>query len=643
MLVAGFTACCTSAAWAVAVRRRVTGQIARLERMVADAAADRPDVPPGRDLHSLVDAVGTLLDEVRRGRRSWTIEERSSDLTVVIDGQGVIDHASAAAHSMLGRPATWMTGKHLAALVHPEDRVRVDDLRTPSGEVRIHTYEEVRLSHLHGHWVATEVTVVDLRDRDRDRWALHIRDVSDRKAREEALVRQALYDPLTGLANRALFREHVDKALARLRRTPARPHAVLFVDLDGFKTINDSLGHAAGDQVLAEVGRRMQHWMRPGDTAARLGGDEFAVLLENTSQTDTGLLATRILEVLLSPILVQGKEVVLTGSIGIALSEAGQDSETLLRNADAAMYTAKAAGKGQYRLFEPEMHHAAMRRLDLEADLRRAIGRSELFLAYQPIVDLADNRVTGTEVLARWQHPERGLIPPLDFITVAEDSGFIRDLGRFILEQACHQAKAWHDRFPDVEPLRVCVNTSVRQIEQVEFFDEVARVLRESGLDGQSLTLEITESLFMNDFAATVQKLRRLKGLGVKLAVDDFGTGYSSLSYLRSLPIDILKIDRSFVVGVTLGPEQSAVARAVVKLARTFNLQTVAEGIERPEQAAELLAIGADMGQGYWFSRPLPADAMETFLDASLSAGPAVRPRDAPPGGTELSLSERRR
>ncbi|MGH9283841.1 MAG: putative bifunctional diguanylate cyclase/phosphodiesterase, partial [Acidimicrobiales bacterium] len=314
---------------------------------------------------------------------------------------------------------------------------------------------------------------------------------------------------------------------------------------------------------------------------------------------------------------VQGKEVVLTASIGIALSEAGQDSDALLRNADAAMYTAKAAGKGQYRVFEPEMHQAAMRRLDLEADLRRAIGRNELFLAYQPIVDLASNRVTGTEVLARWEHPERGLIPPNDFISVAEDSGYIRDLGRFILEEACRQARAWHDRFPDAEPLRVCVNTSVRQIEQTELFDEVAAALRDSGLDGQCLTLEITESVFMSDFGATVQKLRRLKELGLTLAVDDFGTGYSSLAYLRSLPIDILKIDKSFVMGVTLGPEQSAVARAVVKLARTFNLATIAEGIERPEQAAELLAIGADMGQGYWFSRPLPAGAMSTFLEAS--------------------------
>jgi len=443
---------------------------------------------------------------------------------------------------------------------------------------------------------------------------LNVRDVTQRKAKEEDLLRRALYDPLTGLANRALFREHVEKALARLRRTPARPHAVLFADLDGFKTVNDSLGHAAGDEVLVEVGNRLRRWVRPGDTAARLGGDEFGVLLENTSEREASMLAGRILKVLLAPIFVQGKEVVLSGSIGIALSETGEDADELLRNADVAMYTAKASGKSQFRMFEAAMHTAALHRLDLEADLRRAIDKQELFLTYQPIFDLASRRLTGMEVLVRWMHPERGLIQPLDFIPLAEDTGLIRPLGRMILENACRQAKDWSASFPRQGGLRLCVNASVRQIEHPGFYDEVANALAMSGFDGRNLTLEITESLFMNDLEATVEKLSRLKGLGLKLAVDDFGTGYSSLSYLRSLPIDILKIDKSFVAGVTYGIEQSAVAQAVVKLARTFNLKTVAEGIETPEQSAQLLSIGADMGQGYWFSRPLRAPAMEGFL-----------------------------
>ena len=613
LLGAGLATGATTAACAIAVRRRVERHLRPLEVLVASAAGvlpapRRPDTTPAAaGLAGTVDTMTAVVSWLQRTEHLLAADERSPDLSLVVDATGLIRHASAAADSLLGRPAPWLTGKNVAALVHPDDRACLEDLRTRPVERGVRCYEELRLSHLHGHWVSADVTAVDITgpgESPDQRRVLHIRDVSDRKAHQESLARQALYDPLTGLANRALFREHVDKALGRLRRNPARPHAVLFVDLDGFKTVNDSLGHAAGDEVLAEVGRRMLRWLRPGETAARLGGDEFAVLLENSSEMDTALLAKRILDVLLTPIAVQGKEVVLSGSIGIALSEPGQDSEALLRNADAAMYTAKAAGKGSYRVFKPEMHHAAMRRLDLEADLRRAIRRDELFLAYQPIVDLATSRVTGVEVLVRWRHPERGLIPPLDFIAVAEDSGYIRPLGRFILEQACRQAREWQDRFPDVEPLRICVNASVRQIEQTDFFDEVVRALRDSGLDGRYLTLEITESLFMNDF----------------------GTGYSSLSYLRSLPIDILKIDQSFVAGVTHGAEQSAVARAIVKLARTFNLATVAEGVEHADQAAELLALGADMGQGYWFARPLAADAMEAYLSGSRLA------REQPPG-----------
>ncbi|HEV8115465.1 MAG TPA: EAL domain-containing protein, partial [Acidimicrobiales bacterium] len=549
------------------------------------------------------------------------ILEASADLTVILDGRGLITHASTAATAMLGRPSAWLAGQSFAGLAHPEDRPRLEDLGAGvAGPAR-----EVRLSHLQGHWVITEISGCDLRgDPDVGGIVLNIRDISARKAHEEDLVRRALYDPLTGLANRALFREHVEKALARLRRSPALPHAVLFVDLDSFKTVNDSLGHAAGDEVLVEVGNRLRRWVRPGDTAGRLGGDEFSVLLENTSETEVKVLAERILKVLLAPVLVQGKEVVLSGSIGIALSDSGEDADELLRNADVAMYTAKGAGKGQFRMFEPEMHHAALRRLDLEADLRRAIDEDELFLTYQPICDLATREVCGMEVLVRWQHPEQGLIQPLDFIPLAEDTGLIRPLGRLILERALRQAQEWAERFPRPRPLRVCVNASVRQIEHPGFYDEVANALACSGFDGRNLTLEITESLFMNDLQATIEKLSRLKELGLKLAVDDFGTGYSSLSYLRSLPIDILKIDKSFVAGVTFGVEQSAVAQAVVKLARTFNLKTVAEGIEQPEQAARLLAIGADMGQGYLFSRPLTALRMEMFLADGGTCGPAV-------------------
>jgi diguanylate cyclase (GGDEF)-like protein/PAS domain S-box-containing protein len=606
LLAAAAGALGLAAASGLAVHRRLVRPLGRLAATAARAAGEDTSART-----PLAASVTALVEEVERSRQAvaaGAIIEGSSDLTVILEADGLIRYASPAANTMLGRPSDWLAGQGLAGLVHPDDRGHLADLGSVS-------CVEVRLSHLQGHWVHTDVGTSDLRgDPDVTALVLNIRDVSDRKAQEQDLLRRALYDPLTGLANRALFREHVEKALARLRRTPALPHAVLFVDLDGFKTVNDSLGHAAGDEVLVEVGNRLRRWMRPGDTAARLGGDEFAVLLENTSELDAGLLAGRILKVLLTPVAVQGKEVVLTGSIGIALSETGEDADELLRNADVAMYTAKSAGKSQFRVFEPAMHHAALRRLDLEADLRRAIDKQELLLTYQPILDLSTDRITGMEVLVRWLHPDRGLIQPLDFIPLAEDTGLIRPLGKLILEAACRQGKDWATRFPQHQPLRLCVNASVRQIEHPAFYDEVANALAMSGFDGRNLTLEITESLFMNDLDATVEKLSRLKELGVKLAVDDFGTGYSSLSYLRSLPIDILKIDKSFVAGVTFGIEQSAVAHAVVKLARTFNLQTVAEGIETPEQAAQLRAIGADMGQGYWFSRPLRAPVLEAFL-----------------------------
>ena len=620
-----------AAASAAAVRHRLVRPLHHLAELAAAAAAGRETPAPAGPapaVSPLAAAIDDLVAEVERSRSSVlaaSILEGSPDLTVILDDEGRIRHASAATAGMLGRPAQWLHGQLLAGLAHPDDRARLDDVRSGGGGVGRPGRIEVRFSHLQGHWVPTDVGAINLRGDQRvGGVVLNIRDVTSRKSHEEDLLRRALYDPLTGLANRALFREHVEKALARLRRITARPHAVLFVDLDGFKTVNDSLGHAAGDEVLVEVGNRLSRLIRPGDTAARLGGDEFAVLLENPSESEAAELARRILQELPLPIAVQGKEVVLSGSIGIALGDTGADADELLRNADVAMYTAKAAGKSQFALFEPAMHHAAVRRLDLEADLRRAIDAQELFLTYQPIFELATGRLAGVEVLVRWRHPQRGLIQPLDFIPLAEDSGLIRPLGRFILAEACRQAQDWWQRYPQHRPLRLCVNASVRQIEDPAFYDVVAGVLARSGFDGGNLTLEITESLFMDDVQGTVEKLCRLKELGLKLAVDDFGTGYSSLSYLRALPIDILKIDKSFVAGVTLGVEQSAVAQAVVKLARTFNLQTVAEGVEQPEQAAQLQVIGADMGQGYWFSRPLTAPMMETFLAETVTRrGPA--------------------
>ena len=555
------------------------------------------------------------------------VTEWSPDLVVILGPEGLVRYASPSAMAMLGRPPDWLRGQPFAGVVHADDRSKLADLCRAQAPIepterRGPVVGELRLSRLNGDWVDTEVTVTDLTGDARvGNIVLNLRDARARKAAENKLRQMALYDSLTGLANRGLFRDHVERALAHRRRTKVC-HAVLFIDLDGFKTINDSLGHAAGDEILLSVADRLRFSVRPGDVIARLGGDEFAILIENTSESAAAFFAQRVIELLRGGFQVQGKEVTLSGSVGVALSEFADDSDQFLRNADVAMYRAKATGKNGHAIFRPEMHLAALKRLDLEADLRLAIERQQLMVHYQPIVNLGTGEVEGVEALVRWQHSEKGLIPPLEFIPVAEEIGLIRAIGLFVLEETCAQSRAWLDQFPAVVPFRICVNVSVHQIEHESFASDVASCLRRTGLPPANLTLEITESLFLGDGDAAVARLHTLKQLGITLAIDDFGTGYSSLSYLRSLPIDVLKIDKSFVDGVTSGPERSAVAKAIVKLAGTFGLQTVAEGIESPEQAAELAAMGANMGQGYLYGRPMGAAAMEHFLCSHVSKRP---------------------
>ncbi|MGH9284951.1 MAG: putative bifunctional diguanylate cyclase/phosphodiesterase, partial [Acidimicrobiales bacterium] len=532
--------------------------------------------------------------------------------------------ANQAFAAVLGRPPAWLSGHPLAVLVHPDERSQIADLLAGRRSASGRPPAEFRLSHLNGEWIPVEALGVDLHD-DSGAGGLLVtmRDVSWRQAREEELRHLALHDGLTGLANRELFHDHLAHAFAARRRSAGR-QAVLLVDLDGFKTINDSLGHAAGDEVLVTVGERLRSRARPCDTVARLGGDEFAVLVENTTLAEVESLARRLIDVIRLPIALLGKEVVVSGSLGIAAGDQATDTEALLRNADVAMYRAKAAGKGCYKVFRPEMHRAAVDRFDLEADLRRAIDNDEIVPYYQPIVALDSGGVVGVEVLARWRHPRRGVMNPCDFIGIAEDSGLVLPLGRAMLEKACRQVALWRAAYG--APLLACVNASVREIEHVQFVDGVSRSLEVSGLDPKALVLELTESLFLADLAATATKLARIRQLGVRLAIDDFGTGYSSLRYLRSLPIDVLKIDRSFIEGVTAGPEQSAVARAIVKLGATFGIETVAEGIERREQQEALYAMGVRIGQGYLFAPPLDARACGRFLGRMGRAAGAPKP-----------------
>jgi len=433
---------------------------------------------------------------------------------------------------------------------------------------------------------------------------------------KEQLRHQAYHDPLTGLANRALFTERVEHALERGGRPP-QAVSIMFIDLDDFKTINDSLGHACGDELLRSVAARIDGVLRPGDTAARLGGDEFAVLLEGVAEDGAARAADRILDSLRTPISLAGNEVFVHASLGIAATMPGRmRADEFLRNADVAMYVAKSGGKDRYAIFEPSMHATVLGRMEMEAELRAALDSGGLTLAFQPIVSLADGWVIGAEALARWPHPVRGSVPPSDFIPLAEDTGQIIPIGRWVMRQACRSARAWQDIGPEYRRFKVGVNLSARQLQYAGLVDDVAAALSDSGLSGDCLLLEITESSMMRDAEGAVRVLEQLKSMGVGIAIDDFGTGYSSLSYLRRFPVDILKIDKSFVDGLVCGPEESALAKAVVHIGRTLGIETVAEGIEHESQIQRLRAMGCSLGQGFFISRPLSEASMGEFLRA---------------------------
>ena len=439
------------------------------------------------------------------------------------------------------------------------------------------------------------------------------------------LEHQAFHDTLTGLPNRSLFQDRLVHAIARQERDH-KPLAVLLVDLDDFKTVNDSLGHAAGDELLKFVADSLRASLRPGDTAARLGGDEFAVLVEDMrGRADAVRVAERILSALTKKLLIEGKEVFVNGSVGIAITHGGDSADDVLRNADVAMYAAKGEGKGRFQIFDGAMHEGVMERLDLKTDLQRAVERNEFVVNYQPLFDLNTGRVVSAEALVRWNHPTRGVVTPGDFIPLAEETGLILQIGRFVLEETCRQLRWWQMQYePD---FGVSVNLSGRQLQEPHIVDVVKEVLGTGPVAGSSVTLELTESVLMKDTKATVEKLTGLRALGVHLAIDDFGTGYSSLAYLRQFPIETIKIDRSFVHCVADGPEDSALARAVIKLADTLGMKTVAEGVETQAQAEQLAAFGCQVGQGFYFSGSMTPAELENLLNAQNT--PELIPNDA--------------
>jgi diguanylate cyclase (GGDEF)-like protein/PAS domain S-box-containing protein len=445
-------------------------------------------------------------------------------------------------------------------------------------------------------------------------------DVTGWRQTEEKLAHDALHDTLTGLPNRVLLMERLRHAVQLAQRSSDYLFSVLFIDLDRFKVINDSLGHMLGDQLLVSIAHRLSTCLRPSDTIARLGGDEFVILLEDVKD-NAGVIAVadRIQQELSIPFNLERHEVFTAASIGIAFSTTGYDHpEDLLRDADIAMYQAKAQGRGRYEIFHPGMHTCAVALLQLETDLRRALDRQELKLHYQPIISLRTQQIVGFEALLRWQHPQRGMVPPAKFVPIAEETGLITPIGWWVLREACHQMQQWRQQFPHLQSLTVNVNLSGKQFTP-HLTEQLHQILKETQLDAQYLKLEITESILMGSAEAAVATLTQLKQLGIQLAIDDFGTGYSSLSYLHRFPIDTLKVDRSFISKVDVDGEQLAIVRTIITLAWNLGMEVVAEGVETQKQLAQLRALDCEFAQGYFFSKPLDVEAVEQLINQELS------------------------
>ncbi|MGB7212861.1 MAG: EAL domain-containing protein [Gemmatimonadales bacterium] len=524
----------------------------------------------------------------------------------------------AAEHEVGTAPDEWF------ARVHPDEleQLKIDIELHVAGHTS-HLQTEHRMRHRDGlyRWVMTRGLAVRDATGKAYRLAGSQTDITMRKSIEEQLLHDAFHDPLTGLPNRALFMDRIGHAIRRGRRSDSRS-AVLFLDLDRFKVVNDSLGHVHGDQLLVAIARRLEDCIRPGDTVGRLGGDEFVVLLDEVPGTaGAEEVAERIQLALSAPFELAGQEVYATASIGIAISVTGHErAEELLRDADTAMYDAKAQGKATHRVFQAGMHSHALKQLQLEADLRRALDRGELVLFYQPIVSLAHGRVTGFEALVRWRHPERGFLGPEEFIPLAEETGLIDRIGQWVMGEACRALRGWLDRNPTYGPLSVSVNLSARQFQRPELVAEVAAVLAEVALPPGALRLEITEGTIMGQAESSVAVLRGLKQAGVQVQVDDFGTGYSSLSYLQRFQLDALKIDRSFVGELGNPGENPEIVRTIITLAKNLGMAVIAEGVETPRQRTMLQQFGCDYVQGWLFSHPLDQQAAEALLQGEQGA-----------------------
>jgi diguanylate cyclase (GGDEF)-like protein/PAS domain S-box-containing protein len=553
----------------------------------------------------------------RSEERFRSLVQNASDVIAILGPDGTVGYASPAAERAWGQTDEVLVGTNVFALVHPDQleaaRTHFDELLRQPG---VNLEAELVLRHTDGSWREFEVVATNLLDVPAVGGIVATyHDITQRKGLQQELTRLAFRDSLTGLANRGLFVDRLERGLARADRLMRRL-AVLFIDLDRFKIVNDSLGHHAGDALLVEIAARIRTCLREHDTAARLGGDEFTVLLEDLHDAEEAIqVAERIGTALAAPVVLNGRDLFISASIGIALSTPRRDQpNSLLRKADLALYRAKAEGRARFAMFDPSLEVAAVERLEVETDLRHALERGQLQVYYQPIVHLKTGTMTGLEALVRWQRPGQGLVLPSAFIPVAEETGLIEAIDQWVLEQACRQARIWHDTYPADPPLLMSVNLSARQFQHANLVAEIQRVLDTTGLDPRGLILEITESAVMSDPETAIATLRDLKALGIEVAIDDFGTGYSSLSYLKRFPVDTLKIDRSFVDGIPDDLQDTAIVQSVVALAKTLKLNVIGEGVETAAQRLHLSRLGCERGQGHLFAEPLPAFRIDALL-----------------------------
>ncbi|MBY0488536.1 MAG: EAL domain-containing protein [Gemmatimonadaceae bacterium] len=579
------------------------------------------------------EAVSLLTESAARENeaRFRALVQHSSDVIIIADPDGTIRYVSPSMATVFGHDPARLSGTSLFDLLHDNDRKVAQAFLAELTRVQYRPEaaspgvlkREWRLRHASGGWMTVDNVGTNLMSEPViNGLVLNTRDVTEQSQIKQQYMHQAFHDPLTDLANRSLFLYQVGHALARSMRH-GNHVAVLFLDLDNFKNVNDSLGHVVGDRLLVDAARRLSLCVRDTDLIARLGGDEFAVLVEDcANDEDVFVVADRIHTALQRPFTLSGKEVFVNASIGIARASQGESSDDVVRNADVAMYVAKTRGKGQVAMFEPAMHKAALDRLVVEAGLRMAIDREEFFLQYQPIVELTTGQIIGAEALVRWISRDRGLVSPMTFIPIAEETGLIVPLGRWVLRRACREAQKWTRERN--QALRITVNLSGRQLQDAAIVEDVASALEESGLDPSQLTLEITESMLMQHTDVSMTRLTALKALGVSLAIDDFGTGYSSLSYLQRYPVDILKIDKAFVDVIDKGGDGPVLASAIVALGETLRMNTVAEGIETEAQRAHLISLGCELGQGYLFSRPVDAEDFWELLATRGAKAPFV-------------------